>query len=306
MNDPDRRYSEFAALQLLGARLDDLGEEGPTWHWRGLRALTALFVIAAIAVSPVGAAIGDAISDLVRSKPTTESIFLGDAPEGHHFSEAQRRYMREMRGVTAVVGEGTTPGGTGYELIVESGISPAFGSCAFVGFADTSPVATRATQTCIGKTVGAGFKSDPTPIYPTIYRGPLEDSDIPTPVVIGVAPSNVADVQVTYLDAAGERVHAASNSAPVSSALLRRSPPPNSLDPILEDGSNPVPFANDPYLFFAAFLPPSLDSHGPAAHQPLLSYSQIELTAFDAGGERLYSVRMNGRFSGDPTIATVG
>lgn len=311
--DTDSRYSEFRPMQELGATIVALGQEGPTRRSRWIVAIAGILAVGAVAVSPVGAAIADAVDELIGGEPTTESILLGDFPGERQPEGKLRRYFDQVSSSQSVLAEGTTPLGTGYELILNpnlEGITSGgpIASCIYLGFAGAD-TGWRTTESCIGPTVSEGFaRAGGVPIYPTIYRGPAEDSDIPTPIVIGVAPAEVARVEVTYLDESGERTVAPSSSAAVTSEML--SPAPGDDEKAdwprgVRSPERPT-YATDPYLAFAAFLPPELDRSGPKARQPRVDLDQIEITAFDSADNELYSMHMDGRFSGDPGIASVG
>lgn len=299
--DTDSRYSEFRPMQELGATIVALGQEGPTRRSRWIVAIAGILAVGAVAVSPVGAAIADAVDELIGGEPTTESIVLGDYPGKGEPSEKWQRYFDQERASQKVLAQGTTPLGTGYELILDpSATTGPITSCVYLGF-DSADTGSRTTESCVGPTVSDGFRKAEVPIYPTIYRGPLENSETPTPIVIGVAPAEVARVQVTYRDDSGKRIAVPSSSATVTPELLN--PPDGVEEP---RGADSPAYATDPYLAFAAFLPPELDEAGPKARQPSVDFDRIEVTAFDLADHELYSMRMDGRFSGDPAILSVG
>lgn len=297
----DNRYSEFAPMQELGETIAMLGQAGPTRRSRWLGVVVGAFAIAAVAISPAGAAIADAVDSLIGGEPTTESLVLGDLPGKHEPSEKWQRFFDQERASQIVLADGNTPLGTPYELVLDPvATTGPITSCAFLGF-DGADTGWRTTETCIGPTVSDGFKQTAVPIYPTIYRGPVESSEIPTPIVIGVAPSDVARVEITYLDESGRRIEAPSVSAQVTSSMLSSPRDTNS-----SRHSGTPAYASDPYLTFAAFLPSELDRNGPSARQPSINFEQIEITAFDGADNELYWMHMDGRFSGDPAIVSVG
>lgn len=313
MSNEIERYSEHDPLQALGEAFSELGDAGPAKPSRWPIAAASLLATAAIAVSPAGAAIVDAIDDLVGSEPTAPSLFFGDAPGDRELSVAQQAVFEQLLETSVIAGVGTTPAGTPFQAVVtEEAGSPVFGSCAFVAF-DIDSDSSRDTQTCIGPTVQAGFAKAQVPLYPTVYRGPVESGEIPTPVIIGVAPAEVASVRISHPSAGGQRVEAPTTTVPVTASLLGQSgsveaeggPLRDVREPLQERGRRPS-FANDPYSFFVGFLPPELDQHGPNARQVEIDYQQIRIAALDADGNELYSMRMDGRFSGDPGLLSFG
>lgn len=305
------QYSKFAPLQQLGEEIAARGEDGPTKLSRLKLGLAGLLAAAVFAVSPAGAAVGDAIDSLIGSEPTASSLYLGDLPDGRNLSEMQQDLFGTLVRLSQVVGEGTTPLGTPFQMVVrEEASSPVFGSSAFVAF-DTEVTSFRSVDTGIGPTVSEGFKNAAVPIYPTIYRGPVEEGATPTPVIIGVAPADVASVEVSYLDSDGQRTQAPTTTASMTTSILEAKD--EEIDPRLPLGrsvpdqlDDRPPFSNDPYTFFVAFLPPELDRAGPQARQVDLDFSEIEVTALDADSQELYSMRMDGRYSGDPGILSFG
>ena len=88
-------YSTFAPLQQLGEEIAAHGADGPTKRPRLKAWLAGLFAATVFAVSPAGAAVGDAIDGLIGSEPTASSLYLGDLPDGHNLSgmqDANARY----------------------------------------------------------------------------------------------------------------------------------------------------------------------------------------------------------------------
>lgn len=293
-----RQYSEFGSMQALGEHLAGLGEEGPARKRRWRPFAAGVLVAGLLAVSPVGAAVKDAIEG--SETPTADSRFLGDSFERQP-SRVQQQYFNSERARSFVVGSGETPAGTGYELIAQANSGP-LPACAFVGFDGVVANGSRDTETCFGRTVDEGFRKETYPVFPTIYRGPVEGEAGPTPVIIGVAPPAVASVSVTYTGDDGTRVEAASDAGLVTASALKRA---DRAGPTF--GGGPVaPYAHDPFLFFAAFLPAELDASGPQARQPRVDYDDIEVAALDADGDVLSKMRMDGRFSGDPGVVSVG
>lgn len=305
MNDDLCRYSTFTPLQQLGENLTARGADGPVRRSRWTLASASLFAGALFTVSPAGAVVREAIDDLVGSEPTASSLFLGDQPAGHQLSEWQQDYFEALVRLSQIVGEGTTPLGTPFQMVVqEEPSSPVFGSSAFVAF-DTELTSSRGVSTGIGPTVSEGFDRADTPIYPTIYRGPIEEEDTPTPVIIGVAPAEVVSVGVSYLDSDGRRVEAPTTTAPVTTALLEAKDQEAGTGDSVHSDLRPR-FSNEPYAFFVSFLPPSLDRAGPKARQVDIDFTEIEVTALGSDGQELYSMRMDGRFSGDPGVISFG
>lgn len=305
MSDAQRRYSDYRPLQAVGEQLAAKAEEAPTRRPRWAAAGIGLLAAGAVAVTPVGAAIADAIDDLVGSEPTSPSLFFGDLPGDRQPSKVQELYFEDLLKRSAVVGTGTTPAGTAFQMVmVDERSSPVFGSCAFVAF-DTDSDASRDVQTCVGPTVSEGFQEASVPIYPTIFRGPVEQGEIPTPTIIGLAPPEVASVRITYPGADGDRVEAETTTVPVSRELLAANDDRTDLRDALPKDRQPSS-ANDPYSFFVGFLPPSLDRNGPNARQVDLDFDEIGIAALDDEGAELFSLRMDGRFSGDPGLLSVG
>lgn len=321
MSDNPSPYSTFTPLQELGEEIAARGADGPARHSRVKLGLGGLLAVGLIAISPAGAAVGNAIDDLIGSEPTASSLYLGDLPAGHNLTEMQKNYFDARLRLSQVVGGGTTPLGTPFQMVVlEEASSPVFGSSAFVAF-DTEQTAFRSVDTGIGPTVSKGFDDAAVPIYPTIYRGPIEEGDTPTPVIIGVAPADVASVEVTYRGSEGQRANAPVTTAQVTTGILEANDDAASILEGSDNGSGasdslqpprtyrPVrrpSYSNDPYAFFVGFLPPDLDRAEPRARQVDLDFSEIEVAAFDSAGRILYSMRMDGRFSGDPGILSFG